>query len=280
MPLKFNPFSGTFDQTGSGGTSSSGPIDGEVPTYNDLSLDVSVAPLNSSWLVRTASGSWFTGGSKPAGIYVRTGIGGSFRDADFTYAGLLPSAFADYDFKLYNSATPTKALQFDLSGVSASTTRTLTIPNASGTIALEGTSPSFDCNRSGISNQTGGTINWNLQYDTTGGFSGGNKFTVPAGKQGLWAFNAAVYFQGDEEGNEYDQTSDVTVELAIKLNATRSKAFYAPSFDKVSGQGQAQVFGIFNLSSGDEITIAAEFFYNGGTVRSDSGVNWFTGVKL
>jgi hypothetical protein len=153
MPFKFNPFSGTFDQTGSG-TSSSGPIDGEVPTYSDLSLDVSVAPLNSSWLVRTASGSWFTGGSKPAGIYVRTGIVGSSRDADFTYAGLLPSAFADSDFKLYNNATPSKALQFDLSGISASTTRTLTVPNASGTLVLS--------NDARIATIGSGTINTSL----------------------------------------------------------------------------------------------------------------------
>jgi hypothetical protein len=267
---------GVFFPIGAGGGGGS-YINGTVATPSNLPVTVGTPALDSVYLAKAASGVYFIS-RKPAGLYCRTANTGAL--TDWTYLGAFPEVNSDANWRLYNDTTTSKQLAFDLSGITASTTRTLTIPNASGTIALEGTSPSFDCNRSGISNQTGGTINWSLQYDTTGGFSGGNKFTVPAGKQGLWAFNAAVYFQGNFNGNENDGTSDVTVELAIELNATRSKAFYASSFDKVSGQGQAQVFGIFNLSSGDEITIAAEFFYNDGTVRNDPGVNWFTGIKL
>ena len=60
MAFKFNPFSGTFDQTGTGAAASY--IDGEVAAYANLPLD-GTAPLDSAWLVRTATGTFFSGGS-------------------------------------------------------------------------------------------------------------------------------------------------------------------------------------------------------------------------
>jgi hypothetical protein len=42
----------------------------------------------------------------------------------------------DNAFEIVNEATPTKKVAFDVSGVSAATTRTLTVPNKNGTIAL------------------------------------------------------------------------------------------------------------------------------------------------
>ena len=133
MALKFNPFTGTFDFTGSGGGGAS-YIDGEVATYADLPLDGSAA-LNSAWLVRTASGTWLIA-RKPAGIYIRTATAGVSRDADYTYAGILPDVFNDANFLLYDNADSSKNLAFQLSGISASTTVTLTAPASSGTIAL------------------------------------------------------------------------------------------------------------------------------------------------
>lgn len=133
MPFKFNPFSGNFDQTGSGGGGAS-YIDGEVATYADLPLD-GTAALNSAWLVREASGTWLLG-RKPAGIYIRTATAGVSRAADYTYAGILPDVFSDANFLLYDNGDSTKNLQFQLSGISTGTTRTLTVPNTSGTIAL------------------------------------------------------------------------------------------------------------------------------------------------
>ena len=133
MPLKFNPLSGTFDLTGSGGGGAS-YIDGEVATYNDLPLD-GTAALNSAWLVRSSSGIWPF--NKPGGIYIRTATAGSSRDADYTYAGTMPDVFSDAVFTLYDESDSTKNLQFQLSGISTGTTRTLTAPNKSGVIALE-----------------------------------------------------------------------------------------------------------------------------------------------
>ena len=134
MPWTFNPFSGTFDQKGSGGGAQY--IDGEVATYADLPLDGSAA-LNSAWLVRTASGVWPVS-RKQAGIYIRTATGGSNRDADYTYAGTMPDVFSDSQFLLYDNSDTSKNLAFDLGGISTGTTRTLTAPNASGRINVEG----------------------------------------------------------------------------------------------------------------------------------------------
>ena len=133
MAWTFNPFTGSFDQKGSGGGGGASYIDGEVATYNDLPLD-GTAALNSAWLVRGNSGIWPF--NKPAGIYYRSGTLGVSRDADYTYGGTLGDVFSDSVFLLYDEADTTRNLQFSLGGISTGTTRTLTAPDASGTIAL------------------------------------------------------------------------------------------------------------------------------------------------
>jgi len=51
-------------------------------------------------------------------------------------SGPSASSFADNLFNVYDNGDSTKKAVFQLSGVSAATTRTLTVPNASGTLAL------------------------------------------------------------------------------------------------------------------------------------------------
>jgi hypothetical protein len=131
MAFKFNPFSGTFDLAGSKVDTY---LDGEVATYDDLPLDTAAAPLNSAWLVREASGLWFLT-RKPAGIYVRSAAGGTDRDADYTYAGTFPDVFSDANFVVYNDADSTKNVKFSAANVTTGTTRTLTVPDKSGTLA-------------------------------------------------------------------------------------------------------------------------------------------------
>ena len=46
------------------------------------------------------------------------------------------SAFSDVNFRVYDSADPTKELAFECNGITTATTRTLTSPDANGTIAL------------------------------------------------------------------------------------------------------------------------------------------------
>jgi hypothetical protein len=137
MAFAFNPLTGNFDLKGSGGGGGASYIDGEVATYTDLPLDGSAA-LNTAWLVREASGTWLIA-RKPAGIYIRVATTGT-RATDWTYAGILPDVFNDANFLLYDNADSSKNLAFQLSGISASTTRTLTIANRSGTNVVSDTS--------------------------------------------------------------------------------------------------------------------------------------------
>jgi hypothetical protein len=135
MPWTFNPFSGTFDQKGSGGGGGASYIDGEVAAYADLPLD-GTAPLNSAWLVRSSSGIWPF--NKPAGIYYRSATLGVSRDADYTYGGTLGDVFSDSVFLLYDEASTTRTGQFNLGNITAGQNRVLTWPNTNGTIALTG----------------------------------------------------------------------------------------------------------------------------------------------
>jgi hypothetical protein len=132
MALKFNPFSGTLDQTGSGGGASY--IDGEVQNFSALPETIGTPAVDSAYLVREAEGTWLLA-RKPAGIYIRTADTG-VRAADWTHAGAFPDVFNDANFLLYDNSDSTKNLAFQLSGITTGTVRTLTAPDASGTIAL------------------------------------------------------------------------------------------------------------------------------------------------
>ena len=134
MAVKFNPFTGQLqiDEKGSGGGSSY--IDGEVQNFSALPETLGSPAVDSAYLCREPEGTWLLN-RKPAGIYIRTANTGT-RASDWTYAGEFPDVFNDANFLLYDNGDSTKNLQFQLSGISTGTTRTLTVPDASGTIAL------------------------------------------------------------------------------------------------------------------------------------------------
>jgi hypothetical protein len=135
MAFKFNPFSGTLDQTGSGGGASY--IDGEVQNFSALPETIGTPAVDSAYLVREAEGTWLLA-RKPAGIYIRTANTGTRAD-DWTHASAFPDVFSDAAFTVYSDGDSTKNLQLSLSGITTGTTRTLTAADASGVIALAAT---------------------------------------------------------------------------------------------------------------------------------------------
>jgi hypothetical protein len=133
MAIRFNPLTGNFDFTGSGGGGGGASyIDGEVQNFSALPT-ANPPAVDSAYLVREPEGTWLIN-RKPAGIYIRVATTGT-RATDWTYAGILPDVFNDANFLLYDNADSSKNLAFQLSGITTGTTRTLTAPDASGTIA-------------------------------------------------------------------------------------------------------------------------------------------------
>jgi hypothetical protein len=133
MAYKFNPFTDTLDIVGSGGGSSY--IDGEVEYHADLPVTVGTPAVNSAFLVRKGQGFYFLT-RKPAGIWVRELNNGNLDD--WKYAGTFSDLYRDANFRIINDTDTSKELAFSLSGLTTGTTRTLTVPDASGRIQIEG----------------------------------------------------------------------------------------------------------------------------------------------
>jgi translation initiation factor IF-1 len=156
----------------------------------------------------------------------------------------------------------------EVSQIIAGNKITVSPSNGKGAVTVSGIpNEAFSCELT--TGSTNGLVTWVLEFDTIGGFAN-SRFTVPAGKAGLYMFNAAIFFNLPN-GNQ--------IELGIYRNYNRVRAFYTEPFDGV--QGQAQVFGVLNLNVGDIIEVKVNFFGDGSAfVRQDSGVSWFTAVRL
>ena len=126
----YNPITGQLDLVGSGGGSY---IDGDVEYHSNLPVTVGTPAVNSAFLVRKGEGLYFVS-RKPAGIWVRELNNGNLDD--WKYAGTFSDLYRDANFRILNNTDITKELAFDVSGVTTGTTITLTVPNASGAIAL------------------------------------------------------------------------------------------------------------------------------------------------
>ena len=137
MAIKFNPLTGNFDFTGSGGGGGSSYIDGEVQNFSALPT-ANPPAVDSAYLVREPEGTWLIN-RKPAGIYIRVATTGT-RATDWTYAGILPDVFNDANFLLYDNGDSSKNLAFQLSGITTGTTRTLTAADRSGVNVVSDTS--------------------------------------------------------------------------------------------------------------------------------------------
>jgi hypothetical protein len=119
-----------------GGGGGGGYINGVVDTYNDLPVTVGTPAVNSVYLVRFSTGVWLIN-RHPAGLYIRISNFGNLDD--WEYLGTFPEVQSDSRWRVYNETDPTKEVALNVSGVTSGATRTLSVPNASGTIALNET---------------------------------------------------------------------------------------------------------------------------------------------
>jgi hypothetical protein len=117
-------FSGDF--SGSGGTPTSGSTYPEVNTYPEL------PPAGSHsgeiYVVRTSFGTYVLN-RKEAGLYFSNGV-------TWRRLGDIPSFFLDDNFQIIDSTDQTKGIEFEVSGVTTGTFRTLKVQDEDGTIAL------------------------------------------------------------------------------------------------------------------------------------------------
>lgn len=109
----------------------------EVDTHADLPVTVGTPTVGTVYLVKTSSGAWYTFDKKEKGLWRRTANNGDL--ADWTRLGDASELTVDSTFALSDEGDGTKRIQFQLSGITTATTRTLTFQDASGTIALVAT---------------------------------------------------------------------------------------------------------------------------------------------
>jgi hypothetical protein len=97
-----------------------------VNTYADLPD----ATLHASeiYIVLTSTGVWLVN-RKDAGLYYSNG-------AAWVRLGDIPSYFNSANFQIYDGINNTKVAKFDLTGITTATTRTYTLPDSDGTLAL------------------------------------------------------------------------------------------------------------------------------------------------
>jgi hypothetical protein len=123
--FEVNPITGQLDLVGA----SASYINGTVADPSALPITVGNPALDSVYLAKAGSGLWLIN-RKPAGLYCRVANDGDLDD--WTHLGAFPEVNSSANWALYDGTDTTKQLKFDLTGISASTTRTLTAPDRSG----------------------------------------------------------------------------------------------------------------------------------------------------
>jgi hypothetical protein len=122
-----------------------------------------------------------TGASTVGYVWTATDVDGS---GDWAVAGSGGSSFADNVFEVYDNGDITKKLAFQVSGVTTATTRTLTVPNANGTIALT----------SDLQSWLTGTLTGNVSI-LGGGTRSISLGTSGSTLTGLSSYNTSIFFQ-------------------------------------------------------------------------------------
>jgi hypothetical protein len=248
MPWTFNPFSGTFDQKGSGGGGGSAFFAGEVATYADLPLD-GTAALDSRWLVRSNSGTWPFSSYKQAGVYVRKATVGASRDNDYQLTDTsFHDVMSDAAFLIYDNTDPTKAAKFDVgANVAAGQTRTLSIPNANGTIALlsdlilsklSGTvvlAPTSDANTTSTTPASVAGMSFTAQANTNYLVIASLQLDVAASGGGCVLDASTPNINGGATANGIQCVNSTTISALVAPSSTSIRAFRATAAQTSSG---------------------------------------------
>ena len=116
----------TGDFTGSGGTPTSGSTYPEVNLYSELPAASSHS--GEIYVVRVGSGDYVLN-RKDAGLYFSNGL-------TWRRLGNVPPYFLDDNFQIIDTDDQTKGIEFEVSGVTTGTFRTLKVQDSDGTIAL------------------------------------------------------------------------------------------------------------------------------------------------
>lgn len=93
---------------------------------------LTATPTNGQVLIGNGSGFTLATLTASTGISITTGSG----SISISATGVSSNEFADNVFRVIDDGDGTKKVAFEASGITTGTTRTLTIPNSSGTIAL------------------------------------------------------------------------------------------------------------------------------------------------
>lgn len=99
-------------------------------------LNIVADDISSSTVVYLDASNNLVSLANSVGVFTNDGFG------NFSWAAS-STTFADSAFRIQDNVDATKQLAFEVSGISASTTRTLTVPNVNDTIAVLGTAQTF-----------------------------------------------------------------------------------------------------------------------------------------
>jgi hypothetical protein len=126
--MGFGNYCNPFANGGGGGGASS--LDQMTTSISTTYADLPDATLNAGkiFIVLQSSGVWLIN-RKEAGMWRSDGV-------TWTRLGSWLDAFKDGNFTLYNTTDNSKMAQFSLAGLTTLTTRTYTLPDQNGTIAL------------------------------------------------------------------------------------------------------------------------------------------------
>jgi hypothetical protein len=252
MAWKYNPFTDALDQTGSGGGTSY--IDGEVEYHSNLPVTVGTPAVNSAFLVRKGEGLYFIS-RKPAGIWVRELNNGNLDD--WKYAGTFSDLYRDANFRIISDSDVSKELAFSLSGITTGTTRTLTVPDASGTIALTTTAPTSHTHGNLTNDgKLGTTANLPLKTGTNGVIEAGSFGTA-----------AGSFCAGDDARLSDARTPSSTLAHAASHAASGSD----PVFDQDLNTTDAPQFAGLSLYGGDLTVVDGVISGFGNSIDFENG---------